>query len=85
MHQRHKQTMRLALNDAIEWRMSLAASWSSDTPEHAAAKTRADEYEAMHVYMFGEPSNYQKGIEADATSPTVSIFNIARSDTDGQT
>lgn len=80
-----KRTIRRALCDAMDERMSYADAYSMRGPEAEEAIALARSYEALHVKMFGEPSHRQRELDRLAATPMVSIFDIdfARAETGG--
>jgi ActR/RegA family two-component response regulator len=70
------QTMRRALNDAMNDRASYADTWVTDAPEAIQARQQVATYETLHVKLFGEASARQMQIERFATMPTISITEM---------
>lgn len=72
------QTIRSALNRAMEDRDSYADAYGRQGPEAEEALKLVREYEALHVKVFGEPSFRQSEIERLKTIPTKTIQEISR-------
>lgn len=72
------QTIRQALNHAIEERESYADAVFNDPVHHKRAVNACKKFEALHVKMFGEPSSVAKQAAADAVAPTISLFDLVR-------
>lgn len=70
------ETIRRALNDAMEDRASFADSYGGNGPEVVAALNLVKRYEKLHQKLFGSRSQRQQLIDADASHPTVSIFEL---------
>jgi hypothetical protein len=48
-----KETIRLALQDAVEWQLSLAGAWHSGSPERAEALAQAKAYRKILKRRYG--------------------------------
>jgi hypothetical protein len=70
------QTIRRALNDAMDERDSFAAAYEYRGPEAEAAMQRVRDYEALHVKLFGQPSARAAEIKRLAACPTIPITSL---------
>lgn len=72
------QTIRSALNRAIDERLSLADAYSNQGPEAEEALALVSRYEKLHAKIFGEPSDHVRHEAYLKAQPMKTIQEIAR-------